>query len=379
MAVLPINRRTLIRLLGISGLSAQHSWAAQAAKPLQQATQPRWVSASGATKEQFGISWAGQSHKLQTAHSDFRGHDVAAHPLRPNHALLFGRRPATQAIEVDLANGTITHSFECAPNRHLFGHGCFSANGQQLFTAEGNIENGTGKIVVRDSQTYQQLAEFNSGGIGPHQLKLMPNGKTLVVANGGIRTHPSSGRKKLNLTTMNSCLSYIDSQTGQVLNSLRVSESKASIRHLDVHPDGTVAIAMQVQREACNHNRAVPLAAIHKPHAATLTLLEQPQTLITQMQDYIGSVAIHAEQCIAGFTSPKGNVAAFWSTDNARFLGYHRLHDVCGIAVTPDNKHFLLSNSAGEIRFITAKTLTEQKSMRRHYPNTQWDNHLLMI
>ena len=178
---------------------------------------------------------------------------------------------------------------------------------------------------------------------------------------------------------MDSCLSYIDSQTGQLLNNFRVEEKKASIRHLDIHPDGTVALAMQVQREACNHNNVVPLAAIHIPQAATLTPLQQPQTLITQMQDYIGSVAIHPDLRIAGFTSPRGNLTAFWSIDDGRFMGYHRLHDACGIAISNDQKHFVLSSSSGQIRFITANNLTEVKNKRQHYPGTQWDNHLLII
>ena len=370
-----ISRRMLIQLLGAAGITTPLISRAKESS----AQNPRWLSATGASKEQFGISWGDKDTDLKKTYTEFRGHDVAAHPLRPNHALLFGRRPAMQAVEVDLNNGAITHTLKCAPNQHLFGHGCFSANGQYLFTTEGNIKSGAGKIAVRDSKSYQQLAQYCSGGIGPHQIKLMPDGKTLAVANGGILTHPNSGRKKLNLSTMDSCLSYIDSQSGQLLNSFRVEEKKASIRHLDIHPNGTVALAMQVQREACNHNNVVPLAAIHKPQSTALTLLEQPHSLITQMQDYIGSVAIHPELGIAGFTSPRGNLAAFWSIDDAHFMGYHHLHDACGIALSPDKNHFLLSSSSGQIRFITANTLTEAKNKRQHYPSTQWDNHLLII
>jgi len=45
-----------------------------------------------------------------------------------------------------------------------------------------------------------------------------------------------------------------------------VPESKSSIRHLDIASDGTVAIAMQIQRSAMTHDNPIPLGAIHKPN-----------------------------------------------------------------------------------------------------------------
>ena len=48
-----------------------------------------------------------------------------------------------------------------------------------------------------------------NGSFGPHEIRLLPQGDTLVVANGGIETHPDSGRSKLNLPTMRPNLAYI--------------------------------------------------------------------------------------------------------------------------------------------------------------------------
>ena len=222
------------------------------------------------------------------------------------------------------------------------------------------------------------MDEFDSGGTGPHQIQLMPDGHTLAVANGGILTHPQSGRKKLNLATMASNLTYVDVNTGNIILQLHVPESKASIRHIAVADDGLVAIAMQVQRQACDHNRTVALGALHHPNTEYLQLLEQPDTLIAQMQDYAGSVALHPSRNIAGLTSPRGNLAAFWSTENGQLMGYHSLHDVCGIAVSQDQQHFVLSNSTGQMRFLHADTLQEDRAQRIVLPDTQWDNHLLI-
>lgn len=338
-----------------------------------------YISAQGSESDRYGLSWLTEhSNQLNTTRSGFRGHGAAQHPLRATSILMFARRPGTIAIEVDLKTGAIESQFHCAKNRHLFGHGCFNQEGTTLFTSEADLKTGLGKIGIREALTYQQIGEYDSFGIGPHEIKLMPDGKTLVIANGGIHTRPETGRKKLNLDSMQSSLTYIDLETGQELDAFRVTEPKASIRHLDVSDDGTVAIAMQVQRAAAGHEKTVPLAAIHKP-GDKLRLLDNPENLIHQMDDYMGSVAINQKHRLAGFTSPRGNVVAFWDIDRQQLAGYHQLKDVCGLAVTPDQRHFIISSSFGQIRKLNAATLKEDRAARIQLSGTQWDNHLLAI
>ncbi|MCG8122835.1 MAG: DUF1513 domain-containing protein, partial [Candidatus Thiodiazotropha taylori] len=215
-----------------------------------------------------------------------------------------------------------------------------------------------------------------SHGIGPHELKLLNDDKTLVVANGGILTHPDSGRKKLNLDSMSSNLCYIDSNSGKKLALHRLDETKASIRHLDVADDDTVAFAMQFQREAVAHDSLVPLTATHRL-GDSLHLLKAPEAIVMQLRDYIGSVAINNKNRVVGFTSPKGSIAVFWNLKNGAFRGYHQLHDVCGIAVTEDQRYFALTSSNGQMRLLDAQTLKEDRAHRQH-PDIRWDNHLLL-
>ncbi|MCG8313906.1 MAG: DUF1513 domain-containing protein [Pseudomonadales bacterium] len=335
------------------------------------------LSAQGNESNRYGLSWVANQN-LQTTLSGFRGHGLAKHGLNKNSVLLFARRPGNKAIEVDVSTGDITNTFRCLPDHHLFGHGCFSADGKVLYTSEANYVTGQGKIGVRDANSYQLLAEIPSYGVGPHEIKLMPDGKTLVVANGGIQTHPSSGRKKLNLDTMDSSLAYVDVQTGNLLDQFRVKESKASIRHLDVADDGTVAFAMQMQRSASNHESTVGLAGMHRPGEA-LHVFENPEPVVFQMNDYAGSVAINRKSRVVGFTSPRGNIAVFWHLDSRDYIGYHGLHDVCGLAVSLDQNYFLISNSNGQLRHLDSVTLKEDKSKRLNMPDTHWDNHLLVM
>lgn len=336
-----------------------------------------FVSAQGKTGHEYGLGWLdSRQKKTGSSPSGFRGHGASIHPLRSGSAVMYARRPGDVGIEVNLQSGEVERSFQCKRWHHLFGHGCFSADGKALFTSEADYRTGEGKIAIRDSLSYEQIGEYASGGIGPHEIKLMPDGKTLVIANGGLLTHPDSGRRILNLDTMESSLTYLDLETGKVLDSFRLPEAKASIRHLDVAEDGTVAFATQVQREAMSHDELVPLGAIHKPGQA-IALLSQPAALIHQMKDYMGSVAINSRSRIAGFTSPRGNVAAFWHMDKNRFVAYHALHDVCGLTVSSDQQHFVISNSAGQLRFLDATSIAEDRSRRLSFTDMHWDNHLL--
>ena len=92
----------------------------------------------------------------------------------------------------------------------------------------------------------------------------------------------------------------------------------------------------------------------------------------------MGSVAICNDSRIAGFASPQGNLAAFWNIDDGQLVGYHRLRDVCGIAVSSQRGAFILSNSFGELRELDAATLEERRERRLKLPAYRWDNHLLV-
>lgn len=165
--------------------------------------------------------------------------------------------------------------------------------------------------------------------------------------------------------------------TGKLLGDFKVAEPKASIRHLSVSEEGIVAFAMQLQRSATTHDNIVPLGGIHAPNKA-IKLLEKPEAIIHQMKDYMGSVAVNQRTRTAGFTSPRGNIVAFWDIDTGEFKGTHSLRDVCGIAVTHQQKDFVISNSFGQLRQLDAVTLKENKAQRKVQTTLRWDNHLLM-
>jgi hypothetical protein len=345
----------------------------------QQDSAEMWLSAQGRDQGSYSLGWINpQEESSQQQQSNFRGHGLCQNPAKPEHVIMFSRRPGTEGIRLNTITGKLDGDFSSDDDRHMQGHGCYSADGQWLYCTESSISTGAGKITVRDGKTLALVTEFSSHGIGPHEIALMPDGTTLVVANGGLLTHPDSGRAVLNLETMRSTLSYIDSRNGKLISEYQVPETKASIRHLNVAADGTVAIALQVQRQAMKHNGLTPLAAIHKPGQA-IKVLTAPEALMVKLNDYMGSVVIHNASRTVAFASPKGDLTLFWHLDNFSLQSYHAFHDVCGLTISQDNKYFVLSNSAGKIRQINANTLKIDKTKSLNFPKKSWDNHMISI
>ncbi|MEM6773350.1 MAG: DUF1513 domain-containing protein [Pseudomonadota bacterium] len=319
-----------------------------------------------------------QTGEARTLASSARGHDVIAHPGKAGRVLMFARRPGFAAWEFDVVSGMATGGYALAEDRQAYGHGAFSADGKRLYSCEGVVSSGRGLIVVRDAQSYAVLAEWDSGGIGPHELKLMPDGQTLVIANGGTLTRPASGARILNLDSMVANLSYMNAEDGSLLETVRGPHPRASIRHLDVASDGTVALAMQYQRLPDDPSESVPLVAMHRRGHAVTDLIA-PDAIDAALKGYLGSVRICSASGIVAATSPRGNLAVFWRLREAAYAGYHALHDVWGLAVSPDERRFVLTNSRGEFRAVDSTTLTELTSARRRLPSFRWDNHLTTV
>lgn len=70
------------------------------------------------------------------------------------------------------------------------GHGAFSLDGSLLMTCEVVSDTSEGRIGLWDTDTYTRLTDWPSYGIGPHDIKVLPDGR-LAAANGGIRTDPA--------------------------------------------------------------------------------------------------------------------------------------------------------------------------------------------
>jgi hypothetical protein len=291
-----------------------------------------------------------------------RGHAAAAHPALP-HAVAFARRPGSFALVIDCATGTVRHRLTPPAGQQFNGHGCFSADGTVLMTSEVVGETSEGRIGLWDVADYARIGDVPSGGIGPHDLKRMDDGR-VVVANGGIRTDPTD-RTKLNIDTMRPNLTLL-SPDGAMLDQAELPPelSQNSIRHLAL-TETAVAFALQWEGDAAE---PVPLLGLWTPGTAPRLCDAAPEDAFA-MQGYAGSIAaVHGQIAI---TSPKGGVAMIFD-DDGQPLATHRRLDLCGIAAGPEG--FVATDGQGAVWSCTTAGLTP---LQRHA--TAWDNHLVPV
>ncbi|MEM9523953.1 MAG: DUF1513 domain-containing protein [Pseudomonadota bacterium] len=239
-----------------------------------------------------------------------------------------------------------------------------------LFTTENDYEAARGVVGVWSVRNgYARIGEFSSGGVGPHDIRRLPGDETLIVANGGIETHPDTGRTKLNLPSMRPNLSYL-SFDGRLEERIEPDPTlhRNSIRHLAVARDGTVAVAMQWQGDMSD---APPLLALHRRGEA-LSYLMAGEAKHRSMQGYAGSVALSASGGQVAITSPRGGVALVFDLRPGGGDTAYRLADICGVHA--DGARFLVTSGTGVVGHVG----TGRFSRLRHHP-LQWDNHLVAL
>jgi hypothetical protein len=299
-----------------------------------------------------------------------RGHDSLALPQKPGHALVFCRRPDRFAVEIDFINGKIVNNIQSQADSHFYGHGVLSEDGQYLYTTENLYNKKRGLIVVRDTQNYQVLGRFDSGGLGPHELAMMPDGKTLVVANGGIETHPNQPRKKLNLDKMHSNLAYLDIASGKVLSSYLPPDNQLSIRHITVHPSGAVYAGAQYQGKK---STIQPLIFAHNGEN-NLQAFSASHSQWHKMKQYTASLLV--KDNLLCVSCPRGSHLSFWDTSTRAFIGQQKYSDVSGLALS--NGKILASSGKGLLKKLdSVQPITGPASINSLA--LKFDNHMTMI
>ncbi|MEM1436169.1 MAG: DUF1513 domain-containing protein [Pseudomonadota bacterium] len=305
---------------------------------------------------------------LRSVPVPFRGHEVLVSPSG-RHAVMIGRRPAAEGVRISLGNDESPRLFRARSGRHFYGHAVYSRDENYLFTTENDFNGGRGTIAVRDAITLQQVDEFPSGGVGPHQLAWLNDGRTLVVANGGIRTHPARPRKKLDLANMASNLAFIDQASGKILKTVRSPEQHSSIRHLAVSKLDEVVVGIQYEGAVTD---TVPLSLVLDAAA-----LEWRLPLLTPenwqgLHHYVASVAIDDTTRTAAISSPRGNQVYFFSIDDGRLTHSQTVRDVAGIAV--HNRSFVTTSGLGAVRYSDVQS--PSVVIREHVEPLRWDNHV---
>lgn len=358
-----LHRRALLASAGALALSA-------ALTPLARAEGGAlYASACRMGDGRFAVALLDEAGRLvRTAEIPARGHCAAVDPTG-RFVVLFARRPGTFAIVLDRGGAAPDLVIEAAEGRHFEGHGQFSRDGRLLYAAENAYDEGAGVVGVYDvAARFRRIGELPSHGVGTHEILFAPDGKTLVVANGGILTHPDYPRAPLNLSDMQPSLARVDAETGDLLETVAPPAALQSLspRHLAIDARGRAWLGCQWEGA---DEAAAPLVAVHAP-GEDLRLVALPDEARLALRHYVGSLAIADDGRRLAVSGPRGGVVLVVDTETEAVIDRRPLHDGCGAAPATGGG-FVLTSGDGD---VVVRRGGGDAGLG--HADVAWDNHL---
>lgn len=303
------------------------------------------VSEAGELIEQIALP--GRIHGL--CHSKINGLSVA-----------FARRPGTFAVVFDTTRRAEPQIISAPEGRHYFGHGAFSPDGQLFYASENDFDANAGVIGIYDCLSgFARIGEVPAHGIGTHDITVTSDGM-LVIANGGIQTHPDFGRTKLNLDHMEPSLALVDAKSGSLIqkHSLPAELRQLSTRHLDIAEDGKIWFACQYEGPRTDR----PPLVGHFSKGEVLSFISLPEATTDRLGNYVGAIAVNRKQGLVGIASPKNGLWAVLDGRDGRLVSETVLVDAAGIAPSPES--FAVSSYRGDFLDRTHRVAWDQHIVR---------------
>ncbi|MGI9520258.1 MAG: DUF1513 domain-containing protein [Hyphomicrobiaceae bacterium] len=365
-----IDRRALL-----AGIAAQLSTAGWRPPALAAANQSILAAnVRTANKEFAAVLYSIERGILRQVALPGRGHDIAVSSAT-GACVSFARRPGNFAVAFSTDNSQPPTLLSTPANRHFYGHGVFSPDGRLLYTTENDFEGSRGCIGIWDAtDEYHRIGELPSYGVGPHDINLLQDGRTLVVANGGIVTHPDFGRRPMNLSSMEPSIVYVDSQTGDLMESQKLPPElhKLSIRHLEMAARDTVVFGCQQKGPK---SAKVGLIGFHRL-GQDLQLNDYDPNVARALRHYVSSIAVDRSGETAAFTSSRGQKAVIIDVSTRKLRAIHSHADASGVASSAQPHAFVVTGGSGDVAVLSTNG-RKRRLPRRHTWN--WDNHAVHL
>ena len=298
-----------------------------------------------------------------------RGHDITI-SREAGRGVVFARQPGTFALVFDPAGRDAPVTLTSVEGRHFYGHGLFSPDGRLLYATESDFEAARGVVGIYDATDgFRRIGELSTYGTGPHEMLLMPDGVTLVVANGGIETHPDFGRAELNIETMDPSVVFIDRRDGALVGQLRLDAGlhQLSIRHMAIDGRGRVWFGCQYKGAPADSPQLVGYATMD----GEISLIDLPPGTLADLRNYVGSVAASADGAMVAVSSPEGDLLVAIDVEGRRPVLVETLRNGCGLAA--DGRGFVATSGEGEMVGLAGAERAPQRF------DFLFDNHVLRV
>ncbi|CDZ43926.1 DUF1513 domain-containing protein [Neorhizobium galegae] len=352
-----IDRRGFLKAAGITFT------AALAPRSLMALERADAVYASGfrAPDGSFGVATVSERGEIiDRVALPARAHGMA-YSTATGRTVAFARRPGTFAMVFDPSRQTEPVMITSPEGRHFYGHGHFSPDGTRLYASENDFDGNRGMIGVYDARDkFRRIAEFDAHGIGTHDMTVSDDGKLLVIANGGIETHPDFGRTKLNVDRMEPSLVLLDARSGALIQRHRLPSSlkQLSTRHLDIADDGRIWFACQWE----GARNALPPLAGWFSQGEDLSFVSLPEETTVRLGNYVGAIAVNRRDNVVGLTSPVGGAAVTLDAKTGAVVKEEAVREAAGVA--PAAHGIAVSSYDGRFNEMRSQVAWDQHIVR---------------
>jgi len=266
----------------------------------------------------------------------FPAHSINTDPAWPRLAVLaekWGRHCCT----VDYRSMEIVSLKRHEDHRQFIGHTAFHAREGVLYASEGhfptNLTNhGEGYIGVRDPRTLELVREFPSYGENPHEILLIEDGATLVVCN--------QGEQRRAIETYAN-LAYIDTATGELIERLEFPTLELGAAHMRALSNGDVVMVTKVMQF---DNMEIGNTIYTRFGREGLTSIDPGPEYRDAFKGEILSIDLDERRMMVGTTCPDSGHVAFWDLNTRTLKRVHALGRPLGIALTFDERYYVVND-----------------------------------
>ena len=277
--------------------------------------------------------------------TDFFGHGLAIHPLRPREAALFQKQGRGGCV-LDLTEQRVVAPIAPMPGHVFYGHAAYAQTGETLLVVETCMATRQGAVSIRDTTTMATLGTFPTYGMSPHDCRLVEDGRTLVVTNAG---------GPIGSPFLPSVV-FIDVDSHALLEKHEMGDLNRNAGHVAVtdHRAFAVVSAPRDGLPASTSRGGVSLRQRGGPWMP----LSPPEAVASRFVGESLSVAIHTPSRAVLATHPDGGLVTFWSLDSLALAGSLEVPLPRGVTLTLDERVFVVSyGEDARLLLIEAQTL----------------------